>query len=407
MGPGLITGASDDDPSGILTYLQAGAVLGFKTLWMVFLTLPLMYGIQEMCGRIGYVTEKGLVKLIKENYSKFTLYLVAFISVVVITINISADLLAGGVILEKFSGIDRQFWIPITSFLIVGAIVAFSYQKFSRILKWLTLSLFFYVVTVFFMNVNWLSAIKATVMPSFDFSALGIMLMTAIFGTTISPYLFFWQTSEEVEEREDERVERKLKRFLVTKNELKVLKEDTFAGMLFSNLVMWFIIVGASNLALYGVNEIVSFDQAAMVLEPLLGSFAFLAFGLGIIGTGFLAIPVLAGSVGYIISEAFNWPEGLNKKFSEAKSFYLVIGAATLCGMMINFFSIDPIALLIKTAVLYAIITPILIFVIMRIANNRHIMRDKKNSRTNNFLGVISLIVTTIAVLAYLGSVLL
>lgn len=406
LGPGLVTGASDDDPSGILTYLQTGVILGAKSLWFALFTLPMMYAIQEMCGRIGYVTDKGLIKIIKEYYSKFILYPVAFFSVLVITINIGADLSAVGVILEKFTGIERLFWIPIISIFILLFMILFSYQRLAKILKWLTLTLFFYIFATFFMNIDWMSAIKSTFVPTFNFSKTNLILLTAILGTTISPYLFFWQANVEVEERDNEKIKKSLKRFLVTKNELKILREDTFFGMFFSNLVMWFIIVGASYLAgSYGVSEIQSFDQAALVLKPLLGDMAFLAFGLGIIGTGLLAIPILAGSVGYILSEIFNWQEGLNKKFRKARGFYLVIIVATFLGMVINFFGIDPIKILIYAAVFYAIITPVLIFLILKISNNSKIMNNKTNSRTINILGGITFISTTFAVIAYLISV--
>ncbi|PIR43947.1 iron transporter [Candidatus Wolfebacteria bacterium CG10_big_fil_rev_8_21_14_0_10_31_9] len=407
LGPGLVTGTSDDDPSGVLTYLQTGAVLGIKSLWFALFTLPMMYAIQEMCGRIGYVTDKGLIKVIKENYSKYILYPIAFFSVLVITINIGADLSAVGVILEKFTGIGRLLWIPMVSLFILTFMILFSYQKLAKILKWLTLTLFFYIFTTFFMNIDWISAIKSTFIPTFSFSKTNLILLTAILGTTISPYLFFWQANVEVEERDDKKIKKSLKRFLVTKNELKILREDTFLGMFFSNLVMWFIIVGASYLgSAYGIAEIQSFDQVALILKPLLGNFAFTAFGLGIIGTGLLAIPILAGSVGYILSEIFDWQEGLNKKFREAKGFYMVIIASTFVGMIINFFGIDPIKILIYAAVFYAIITPVLIFLILKISNNRKIMNYKTNSRTINILGGATFLFATFAVISYLISVL-
>ncbi len=403
FGPGLITGVSDDDSSGVLTYLQSGTVFGFKTLWTALLTLPLMYSIQEMSGRIGYVTDKGLVKVIKEHYSKYILYFISFISAFVITVNIAADLLASGVIFEKLLGFSRFIWIPAISILIIMLMVFFSYQKFARVLKWLSFAMIFYVVTVFYIKINWLMALKATFIPSFSFSKENILLITAIIGTTISPYLFFWQASEEVEERDDAKVRKSLKKFLVTRNELKILREDTFFGMIISNVVMWFIIAGASNLANYGVKEIATFDQAAAVLKPILGNFAFLAFGLGLIGVGFLAIPVLAGSVGYILSEIFDWQEGLNKKFREAKGFYLVIIIATVLGIAVNFFSkIDPIQLLVYTAVLYTIITPPLIFIIMKIANNKKIMKGKTSSPAINILGALTFLITAFLAVAYL-----
>jgi len=402
LGPGLITGASDDDPSGILTYLQTGVVLGIKSLWLVLFTLPLMYFIQEICGRIGFVTDKGLAKIIKEYYSKKILYLIAFISVIVITINIGADLAAAGIIFEKFSGINKSLWILVISFFIIAALIFFSYRKLTRVMKWLTLSLFFYVATAFFLKIDWLGVFKNTFIPSFDLLKGNIFLIAAFLGTTISPYLFFWQANEEAENREEEQRENGTEKFVVTKNELKILKKDTFSGMFFSNLVAWFIILGASQMgALYGIKEITNFEQAALVLKPLLGDFAFFIFGLGIIGTAFLAIPVLAGSVGYILAETFNWQEGLNKHFHEAKGFYMTICAATLIGLLINFLGVDPINLLIFSAALYAIITPPLIFLIMKIANNREIMGDDINSFVTNFFGYSVFIISASVVVFY------
>jgi len=402
LGPGLITGASDDDPAGILTYLQTGVIFGVKSLWLALFTLPLMYFIQEICGRIGFVSDKGLAKIIKEHYSKKILYPIAFVSVLVITINIGADLAAAGMIFEKFSGINKNFWIPIMSFFIIAALVFFSYRKFARVMKWLTLSLFFYVATVFFLKIDWLGALKSTFIPSFDLLKGNIFLIAAFLGTTISPYLFFWQTNEEAESREERQREDGVEKILVTKNELKILKEDTFSGMFFSNAVAWFIILGASQVsALYGIKEIANFEQAALVLKPLLGDFAFFIFGLGIIGTAFLAIPVLAGSIGYILAETFSWQEGLNKHFHEAKGFYMAICAAALIGLLINFLGIDPINLLIFSAALYAIITPPLILIIMKIANNREIMGDDVNSAIINFFGYLVFAISAGVVIFY------
>jgi len=402
LGPGISTGASDDDPSGILTYLQAGAVMKYGALWVALITLPLMYAVQEMCGRIGFVTGKGLSAIIKKRYPKVVLFIIASLCIIAITINIGADLLAVGVSLEGLSGISRMLWIPIVSVVIVFSTVFLSYRRFSQVLKWLAFSLLFYVASVFFMKVDWSAALIATILPTFDFSAKAIMLLTAVLGTTISPYLFFWQTNEEAEERESIASDHPLRKFIVTKKELGGIRADTFVGMAFSNIVMWFIILGASRLSqLYGVGEITSFDQAASVLRPILGNFAYLIFTLGIIGTGLLAIPVLAGSVGYVVAEVFKWKEGINRKLSEARGFYIAIAAATFGGVVIASVGIDPIALLIYTAVFYAIITPPLIFMIIRMGNDRKLMGNRTNSPLSNILGVAALALTTAAVAAY------
>lgn len=399
LGPGLITGASDDEASGILTYLQSGVVMGLQSLWMVMLTLPMMYVVQEMCGRIGFVTRKGLIRVIKEHYSKVLLYCIALASVTVITVNVSADLLASGIIMERFSGIDRLAWLPLISLIILVGTILFSYQRFAGIMKWLTFSLFFYVLSVFVIDIDWSAAFKATFTPSITWNKDYILLIAAILGTTVSPYLFFWQANEEVEEREEHARQKSLRRLIVTKHELKFLKVDTFIGMLFSNAVMWFIIVGASHI---GIDRIHNFDDAALALQPLLGPYAYLAFSLGIIGTTLLAVPVLAGSVGYILAEVFDWNEGMNKPFREAKGFYWAIIGTTLIGIALNFLNLDPIQLLIYTAVFYTLITPPLIYVIMKIANNTKIMNGKVNSRHTNIIGSATVLFTGSVALAYI-----
>ncbi len=404
LGPGLITGASDDDPSGILTYLQGGAVLGFGALWTALVTLPMMYAVQEMAGRIGLVTQKGLLRIIKENYSRKILFLIAFISIVVITINIGADLLAIGVAVQGLAPVSNLILLPLAATIILLAVIFFSYQRFAGILKWLTLTLFFYVLAVIYLKIDWSVALKATLIPRVSFSLENAFLLAAIFGTTVSPYLFFWQANEEIEEKEEKRRDKPIRRLLITKNELKNLKEDTFIGMLFSNVVTWFIFAGATKLfqTTNSTAGLATFQQASLVLKPLLGDFAYLAFTLGIIGTGFLAIPVLAGNIGYMFAEIFDWPEGINKKFHEARGFYIAIVSATILGMFINFFRFDPITLLIYTAVLYTFITPPIIYIILKISNNNELMRGRINSAASNILGAITLAISLLLAVFYL-----
>jgi NRAMP (natural resistance-associated macrophage protein)-like metal ion transporter len=405
IGPGIITGASDDDPSGILTYLQAGVVMGFKALWTALFMLPLMYAIQEMCGRIGFVTDKGLIKLIKDNFPKYVLYPVALVSVLVISINIGADLLAIGVILQTFSGASAALWMMFAAASILLAIIFLSYRRFAGILKWLTISLFCYIATDFFLYIPWSDALKATFVPSISFTKQTALLIAAILGTTISPYLFFWQANEEVEERNETQAKRSLKRFLVTKNELKHIRHDILAGMVFSEIVTWFMLAGANQLnALYGIKEITTFEQAALVLKPLLGNAAYIVFSIGIVGAGLLAIPVLAGAAGYIIAELLGWSEGMDKKFWEAKGFYVSIILAMVLGLGVNIFRLDPVQMLIYAAVFYTIITPPLIFIIMRIANNRRIMKGRTNPLWLNMLGWATFAVTALSAIAYLVS---
>jgi Mn2+/Fe2+ NRAMP family transporter len=401
IGPGVITGASDDDPSGILVYLQSGIVLGTQALWTALLTLPLMFSIQEMCARIGIVTRKGLIRLIKERYSMAILYPMAGIAVAVIIVNIGADLLAMGAVLERLTTWSRLFWIPALALVILYCTIFFSYRRFAQALTWLAFSLFFYVATAIYIGFDLESAVLATIFPRFEFTTQSIMLLAAILGTTISPYLFFWQAAEEMEEKELR--SEGLKRIIVTKHELRFMEQDTFFGMLFSNATMWFIMISAHQLAVsQGLSFIGSFDEAALVLRPLLGESAFFAFGLGIIGTGLLAIPVLAGSVGYIFSEIFEIQEGIQRPFREAKGFYGAIIAATLAGMALVSLGFDPIKLLIATGVFYTLITPPLIYFIIRFANDDKLMKGKTNGRLSNILGW-----STFAVMTSVAAILL
>ncbi len=406
VGPGIITGAADDDPSGILTYLQSGFLYGFKILWLAFLALPFMISVQEMAGRIGYVTDHGLVRIIKDHYSKTLLYFIAVISVVVITMNIGADLLAVGTVLETLVPLGVVLWVLIAALAILFFTVFLSYPRFASVLKWLTLSLFFYVATAFFVHIDWGSVFRATFVPVFLPDKDFIMLVAAFFGTTISPYLFFWQADEEVEDRDEEKGKRKLKRFLVTKNELKHMRRDTALGMVFSEIITWFILVSAGGLAVAkGSAVITTFQEASSVLRPLLGPYAFIIFSIGIVGTGLLAVPVLAGSIGYMLAEIFNWREGMNKTWREAKSFYLVIALSTLAGVCMTVLRIDPIAALIYTAVFYTIITPPIVFIILRIANNRSIMHEKTNGIVANVFGGLTFVFALAVAVAYLASV--
>jgi NRAMP (natural resistance-associated macrophage protein)-like metal ion transporter len=403
VGPGIITGASDDDPSGILTYLQSGFLFGFKTLWLALINLPFMISVQEMSARLGYATDKGLARLIKENFRPWVLYLIAAASVIVITVNIGADLLAVGTVLQEISGLATAFWLPVAAALILLFTVVLSYPKFAAVLKWLSLSLFFYVAVVFVVHIDWFAVLKATVLPSISFNKDFIMLFAAFFGTTVSPYLFFWQASEETEDRDEATREKKLKRFLVTKNELKHLRRDTVLGMLFSEVTTWFIVVAAAGLFfMVGPQVITSFAQASAVLKPLLGPYAFLVFALGIIGTGLLAIPVLSGSIGYILAEIFNFKEGMNKTWREAKSFYVVIIAATVVGLAMNLLGFDPVRLLIVTAVLYTIITPPIVWLVIKLANKKEVLGERRNTPFANFWAYCTFLFSIFVAAAYL-----
>ncbi len=364
------------------------------------LTLPLMYGLQEMCARIGLVTDHGLIKLFKNRLPRQLLYLLALVVSAVIVLNLAADLAAISIILEKALSLNRLWCLLLTLLVILFFTIKLSYYKFAKVLKWLTLSLLFYVASVFFLQVDWLKVIPATLTINLNFKAQDWLLITAILGTTISPYLFFWQANEEVEERDSATRQKTLKRFLVTKHELKMMKEDVFTGMLLSNIVAWFLIVGGSRLGeLYGIGEITSFEQAALILQPLLGPLAYLIFSLGIIGTALLTIPILAGCIGYIAAETFDWQEGINKTFRQAQGFYLTIIVAGIISLLINLLRIDPVQLLITTALAYGFITPPLILFILKVANDKKLMGDKKNNWSSNLLGALTFIIMTTAVL--------
>lgn len=403
IGPGFITGASDDDPSGIATYAQTGAVFGYSQLWTALFTFPLMTVIQEMCGRIGLVTGKGLAGVIKRHYSKRVLYCSVFILLLANTINIGADLGA------MAASAQLLFNIPFFVLLIgITAIclllqIFIPYRTYANILKYFTFSLFAYIITAFIVKQDWLMIFKSTIIPELTFNKTYIFNLVAILGTTISPYLFFWQASEEVEEEVEagrlKSMGAGIPKF--TKRDIRDLRVDTVVGMFFSNLVMFFIIMTtASTLGAHGIADIQSADQAAQALRPLAGEFAYLLFTAGIIGTGLLAVPVLAGSAAYAFSETFGWKEGLYRKFKQAHAFYGVIIVATLVGLLINFSSIPAFKMLYYTAMLNGICAPPLLILIMLISNNKKVMQNYTNGKVSNILGWSITVIMSIAAAA-------
>ena len=402
FGPGLITGASDDDPSGIATYTIAGASQGYKLLWTALITFPLMSAIQEMCARIGVVTEKGLMGNIRTHYkSKILLYSLALLIIIANTINIGADLAGMAAAANLLIPIHPLLVAAVITFVVIVLMVYFPYKFIASKLKWLTFALFAYIAAALVTKQNWLEILQNTFLPDLSFSKETIMLIVAILGTTISPYLFFWQTSEEVEEKKAEEKE-KHRNIIVTKHELKNIQQEVGVGMLFSNIVMFAIIsTAASTLYAAGITQIESADQAAKALEPIAGPLASVLFTLGIVGTGLLAIPVLAGAAAYAISEIFDWKEGLNRPFRRAKPFYAVIIFSTLIGFLMNFANINPFKALFYTAVIYGLISPILILLILLIANNETIMGAKKNGLISNILGGTTLVLMTAAAVGF------
>ena len=399
LGPGLITGASDDDPSGIATYSQAGAAYGLSTLWTAIIAFPLMAAIQQMCAKIGLVTSQGLTGALKTNYPKPILYLMLLFSFPAIVMNIGADIAGMGAVGNLlFPEIDAMYFSIFFTILLLGLIIYLPYHKIAATLKFLCVVLLVYLIVPFLYKQDWMDIAKNTFIPNIQFNKEFVAVLVGILGTTISPYLFFWQASMEVEE-----MAHKKRHLIVNKRIITDMKQDVDFGMSFSGVVMFFIIL-TTGTVLYkgGIHQIDTVEQAAAALKPLAGNFAYLLFAIGVIGTGLLAIPVLCGSLSYIISETFGWEKGLDKKFHEAKAFYLVMVISLILGLSLNYIGISPIKALIYTAILYGLTAPVLIAIILHISNNKKVMGNFTNSRFSNVLGFSALILMTVAALALL-----
>jgi NRAMP (natural resistance-associated macrophage protein)-like metal ion transporter len=407
LGPGFVTGASDDDPSGIATYTQTGARFGYSQLWTALFALPFMTIVQEMCGRVGMVTGKGLSSIIKEHYAKPILYSSVFILFLANTINIGADLGAMASVGEYLFGVPFVGLLILIAAVILTLEIFVPYTAYAKILKYLTLSLFAYIISAVIIKQDWSQIAVSTFTPAFSFEKEYLFNIVAILGTTISPYLFFWQADQEVEEDvARHRIKTAGKGIpKIINKDIKEMRVDTTTGMLFSNIVMWCIIITAgSTLFANGIFEIETADQAALALKPLAGEFAFILFALGIIGTGLLAIPILAGSAAYALSETFNWKAGLNKKFKQAHGFYTVIIIATIIGVLINISPIQPFKMLYYTAVINGLAAPFLITIILLISNNKRIMGRHTNSRITNIFGWTIVIIMFLAALGLIFS---
>ncbi len=400
LGPGLITGASDDDPSGIATYSQAGAAFGYGTLWTAWLTFPLMASMQEMCARIGLVTSTGLTGVLKKHYSKSLLYVMIAFSFPAITLNIGADIAGMGAVANLLvPSVHPAFFSVFFTMLLLVTIIYLPYRKLAGIMKWLCVALLAYIIVPFLAHVNWNDVVKMTFIPELHFSRDYLLILVGVLGTTISPYMFFWQTSMEVEEKEQYQL-------IIDKRILSDMRTDVDFGMLFSCLVMFFIMLSTGALLHpVGLTEITTVEQAARALLPLAGRSAYWLFAIGILGTGFLAIPVLAGSLSYITSETFGWAEGLNKKFHEARGFYVVMICSVSVALLINFIGISPVQSLLYTAVLYGLTSPVIIAIVLLICNNSTIMGRYTNRRWSNIFGAITLLVMTAAAVALIGVV--
>jgi NRAMP (natural resistance-associated macrophage protein)-like metal ion transporter len=403
LGPGLITGAADDDPSGIATYSQGGAQYGFGTLWTLFLTYPLMVGIQVISARIGCVTGRGLASNLAKTNSRGVAMSLVTLLLVANTINIGADLAAMADAVKLVVGGPRHIYAITLGVICLLLQVFIPYRRYVRVLKWLTLSLFAYVGTVFASHVPWGEVLRGTLIPKIEISQNYLLLIVAIFGTTISPYLFFWQAAQEVEELAVQREGASLRKSPVdARQHLRRINIDTFLGMAFSNIIAFFIMLTtAVTLYTHGVQDIQTSAQAAEALRPIGGEFTFLLFAAGILGTGMLAVPVLAGSAAYAVAETFHWSSSLGMELKSAKGFYAIIALATLVGVLLDFSPIDPVKALLWSAVINGVISVPLMIAMMRIATQQKIMGKFAISVRLRWLGWSATGVMTIAVLAF------
>lgn len=403
LGPGLTTGASDDDPSGIATYSQTGAQFGFHLLWLSVWTYPLMGVVQEMCARIGLVTGRGLAGNIRLHYSKKILYTCALLLFIANAINIGADLGAMAKAVQLLNP-KLNFGAIVVGLTAVSLLLQIftPYVRYAKYLKWLALVLFSYVLSSLLAHLNWQDVLASTFRPNFHFSKDEIIIICAILGTTISPYLFFWQTSQEVEEKILQgKVRLKDRRKAVSRNDINSMRIDVWSGMGLSNSVMFFIIAACGGILFtHGVTNITSASQAAEALRPFAGNATYFLFAIGIIGTGMLAIPVLAGASSYTIAESFRWREGLYRNLGQAYAFYGIIILSMLVGLGINFLGIDPIKALIYAAVANGLVAPIILALIVQIASNKKVMGRWANSIISKSIGWIVTLLMAISGIA-------
>jgi NRAMP (natural resistance-associated macrophage protein)-like metal ion transporter len=409
LGPGLVTGAADDDPSGIATYSQTGAQFGYHQLWTAFALLPLLIAIQENCARIGIVTGKGITALVKQYYGKKVLIPVVLLIAIANTINIGADLGALAVAASLITPLNFVFWIIFFTVFILLLEIFTSYHTYSRILKWLALTLLAYPLTLLIINIPWLTVLKATFIPYIELNFNFIFIITGVLGTTITPYMFFWESSQEVEEEKQHRIFNTNGKPKISRTYLHNMRVDNTIGMLASQIATWsIIVVTATTLHANGITTIRTASDAATALQPLVQTFpnsgylAKLIFSCGIIGLGLLAIPVLSGSASYAVSEALNWKEGLNLKLKKAHGFYAVITTATIIGLIINFAGIDPIRALVVSGVLNGVVAVPLIFLVAKISANEHIMGEYKSgwlSKTVVWATFIGMLASSLALL--------
>jgi NRAMP (natural resistance-associated macrophage protein)-like metal ion transporter len=402
LGPGLITGAADDDPSGISTYSVTGASLGYTALWTALVTFPLMASVQFMCARLGMVTGRGLAGAVRKRYPPWVLWSACLVLIVANVINIGADLGGMGEVTQMVTGVTVFFWTPVFAFTITALLFWLSYRRIARIFKWLTLALFAYVITAFLAHADWGAALKSTFVPHIEWSREYLSVLVGILGTTISPYLFFWQAAQEVEE-ERAMGRTAAQRKGATDEELRRCRRDVFTGMFFSNFVMYFIILTtAATLHAHGQNQIATARQAAEALRPLAGKGAYWLFTLGLIGTGMIGVPVLAGSSAYAVAEGSAWRGSLEQKPHTAKKFYAVMAIAMLLGLALNYLHLDAIKMLFLAAVVNGLLAPPLILLVVLLTSDPVVMGTRVNSAPLRYLGWATFLVMTAAAVGLL-----
>ncbi|HCC14089.1 MAG TPA: iron transporter [Candidatus Magasanikbacteria bacterium] len=426
LGPGLTTGASDDDPSGIATYSQTGAQYSFRLIWLSLFTFPLMATVQEMCARIGMVTGQGLAANIRQHYSKTAIYIATFLLLTANIFNIGADFGAMAKAVQLIVP-SVPFGLAVICFGLGGLLmqIFMSYGRYAKYLKYLALVLLSYVITAFYVQIDWSHVLYYTFVPHFDFTKEQILLVCGILGTTISPYLFFWQTSQEIEEKQltrdialAKKHHKEEKRMAgegiselhvvsedvlpaSTPKQIKRMRVDVWSGMFISNVAMFFIIaVCSATLFSSGITTIDTAADAANALRPFAGDFAYILFTIGIIGVGLLAVPVLAGSAAYAVSESFGWKFGLNRKLKEARAFYGVIALAVVVGIGLNFVGLHPMKALIYSAVLNGLVAPVILYFIVRLSSRKDVMGKHANKTLTTVVGWITVLCMSLTALA-------
>jgi NRAMP (natural resistance-associated macrophage protein)-like metal ion transporter len=398
LGPGLITGAADDDPSGVATYSAAGAQFGFGLLWTSAVFLPLMVAVQLMCARVGQVSGQGLAGVLRSYYPRWMLWAACALLLAANTVNIGADMGAMGAVGQMLTGVPAAVLTPLFALLILALLVLASYRAMARVFKWLTLVLFAYVGAAFLARPHWGEVLRASVVPSLQGGRAELMMLVAILGTTISPYLFFWQADEEVEEEKALGRMRIADRRGASARAIRAARLDVLTGMTISELIAYFIILTTgATLHAAGQTQIATAEQAAQALRPIAGHAAALLFSLGIVGTGMLGVPVLAGSAALAIAEARGWPGGMNEKPYRAPRFYAVMALSLAAGMAMLAAGVPPIRMLVLSAVLNGILAPPLIFVVLLVSNDRRVMGEWRNRWALNLFGVLAGVVMAAA----------